>query len=637
MIFFALAAGGDPDTARGGTAFDERYPVELLWDLEEDAEGTAFMDALDWMRLHPVSLNDVTAEELLAIPGVTTADAAAIVSFRDRGGTFRTVEDLRTLPGGGEMLYDALRPFVCAGRREKEGVRVRDLVVCRSPGENGTIGPPVEVISRVTVEHRSGLEAGGALSRRAGERMEDALISGYAALAGIGGLTRAVAGDFDVEAGDGLVLWRGPSMPGEIGPVRVSSPCGIVPHRGSDRGHYLRGIAASAAFAPGWRGAFFLSERSYAASVDTSGDASAFFDGGYTTPSAASKRDALRETLAGLLVDCPLPGGAVAGLAAYSSRFDRTFVPSDPDRLKGSSTGAWGAHIAWSGSHVAARGELGVLHGGARAFSGTASLLSPSGESLVIRFCDIPSRYDNPHASSGGDWGATRNTRSFAAALHLPVTPASRGELRLEAFDHPAPTRECPIPRRGLELTLTGKAAFQGGARVTFRTALTRSYESTPGTDLLGRTVPTGGPASRIRTLVCVSAPAGAGFTVGERCECVCAGTPGGGALPGFLLGGEFAARLPLRGAIEGRLALFRTDGYDARLYDREEALPGVLSSPPLYGRGARWYVRLRMQPASRMSVTCRYAATLHDRAPRDSAALPPDSREIALQVDATL
>jgi len=634
VIFFALAAGGEPDSAAAGASFDARFPLELVWDLGEDAGGTAFMDALDWMRLHPLPLNAATADELLSIPHVTPADAAAIVSFRGRGGVFHAVDDLRTFPGGGEMLYDALRPFVSAGAREEAGVRLRDLVVCRSPGPAGTIGPPLEIRSRVTVEHRAGLEAGAAFSRRPGERMEDALLSAYAAFPGTGGPVRAVAGDFDVESGEGLVMWRGPSTPAEIGPAR--SPGGIAPHRGSDRGHYLRGVAASFGCTPGWKGALFLSGRTYAAGVDTSGEATAFFDGGYTTLAAASKRDALRENCAGFLVACPLPGGGGAGLTAYSARFNRTFLPSDADRLSGNSAGAWGVHAGWCGRNFAARGEWGSFNGVARAFTCTASFQAPGGETLAFRYANTPPRYDNPHGSTDGDGGAGRNTRSLTALLRFGGAPDRGGEFRLEAFDHPAPTRDSPIPRRGLELTLIGRSAIGRGARVTLRAAIRRSYECTSREDSLGRTLPSGGPASLIRTLIAASAPAVPGVTVGERCELVRAAAPGAGALLGLLVGGDVAARLPLHGTIECRLAVFRTEGYDARLYDREEALPGVLSAPPLYGRGVRWFVRLHLHPASRVAITCRYAATIQDRASCDAAALPGDARELALQVDAS-
>jgi len=638
MIAAALVARGDTGTAPPPGDFDERFPLEVVWDLSEDAEGTAFIDALDWIRLHPLDLNRAAADELLAIPGVTPSGAGAILAFRERGGTFRSVEDIRTLPGGGEMLCNALRPFVCvAPRRGGGGVQFRDLVVGHAPAQAGTLGPPVEIVSRVTVEGRGGLEAGATLSRRAGERMEDALLTAYASVPGAGILRRLIAGDFDVEAGEGVALWRGPSTPGAFDPLRSGVPGSVTPHRGADRGHFLRGAAVSLAVPSGPQCALFVSGRSYAATVDTSGDASAFFTGTYSTPASSSKRDALHERLAGFLLECPLGAHAGAGLTLYGSRFDRIFTPSDPDRLSGSATGACGAHAWWSGPDMSLRGEFGVLKGGANAFACTAAFLAPGGEAFALRYCDFPPRFDNPHACTDGALGETRNERICTADVHFSCGPGSGGECRVEAFEHPAPTRECPIPRRGLQLTLVVKSSLRGRGLLTERFSLRRSYECASGADALDRRVPLGGPALEQRNLICAASPAVSGVTLGERCEIVRAVSPGGSAMCGALVGGEIDAALPFGGRLGARLSLFRTEGYDARVYDREEALPGLLSAPPLYGRGVRWYVRLCLRPLPGFSLTCRYAVTAADNAPGDAASPPADNRQLAVQLDAAL
>ncbi|NUQ14480.1 MAG: hypothetical protein HUU33_04060 [Flavobacteriales bacterium] len=57
------------------------------------------------------------------------------------------------------------------------------------------------------------------------------------------------------------------------------------------------------------------------------------------------------------------------------------------------------------------------------------------------------------------------------------------------------------------------------------------------------------------------------------------------------------------------RLALFDTDGYDARLYAYENDLIGVFSIPPYYGRGMRWYAMLRLTPLRRVDLWLRYGA----------------------------
>jgi competence protein ComEA len=60
----------------------------------------------------PIDLNDATAEELEALPGVGPSIAAAIVEYRERNGPYGSVDDLLDVPGIGPARLDQLRPLV---------------------------------------------------------------------------------------------------------------------------------------------------------------------------------------------------------------------------------------------------------------------------------------------------------------------------------------------------------------------------------------------------------------------------------------------------------------------------------------------------------------------------------------------
>jgi hypothetical protein len=79
------------------------------------------------------------------------------------------------------------------------------------------------------------------------------------------------------------------------------------------------------------------------------------------------------------------------------------------------------------------------------------------------------------------------------------------------------------------------------------------------------------------------------------------------------LLGGDLTLA-PLPGAVlDARFTLFHTGGYSARIYEYESGLPGLMSLPPLYGHGLRWYIRLRCRPVEWAEIVLRYAETLRD------------------------
>jgi competence protein ComEA len=60
----------------------------------------------------PIDLNQATSEQLDSLPGVGPATAAAIVSYREKHGPFRSVNGLLDVPGIGDAKLNALKDLV---------------------------------------------------------------------------------------------------------------------------------------------------------------------------------------------------------------------------------------------------------------------------------------------------------------------------------------------------------------------------------------------------------------------------------------------------------------------------------------------------------------------------------------------
>jgi competence protein ComEA len=59
-----------------------------------------------------INLNSATSDQLDTLPGVGPSTAKAIISYRNRKGPFRKVEDLLNVPGIGPSKVAALRDQV---------------------------------------------------------------------------------------------------------------------------------------------------------------------------------------------------------------------------------------------------------------------------------------------------------------------------------------------------------------------------------------------------------------------------------------------------------------------------------------------------------------------------------------------
>jgi competence ComEA-like helix-hairpin-helix protein len=60
-----------------------------------------------------ININKASVEELVELPRVGKVVAERIVAFRETNGPFKTVEDLKSVRGIGDKVFDQIRPIVC--------------------------------------------------------------------------------------------------------------------------------------------------------------------------------------------------------------------------------------------------------------------------------------------------------------------------------------------------------------------------------------------------------------------------------------------------------------------------------------------------------------------------------------------
>ncbi len=604
------------DTTRLPAWQDDRFPLEITGDVREDPDGYALFETLDWIRLHPYDLNCVSLSELLSIPCVTLPEARAILDYREKVGKFDAAGDLLTIPGGSESLYSALAPYVCIRRRSVSGGRrasLRTRAVRHFPAAASTPGSPLEFSSRLLLEEYGGVEAGTLFAKGGGERTDDAFLSAYARMTNLGCVREILAGDYELESGEGLLFWRGPFAAGSFWRVRPGEGLAIVPNRSSDESRFLRGLAVAFSASERWSGTLFFSDRSYGANVDTTGEATGFFRGEYSTVTSIPKRDALRERLAGFHVGFTSPGLYTAGCTAYRAVFDRWFAPADRMRFSGDRIDAGSLDMSCRIGTVSLAGEYALMSGGSHALLWTLTLAPGKDETLLIRCRDYQPGYDNPHSSGEGENGETRNERGVSAGFRVHPFRGIIIACHLDAFEHPWPTALDPMPRRGTALTVTGETGLPHGGKFSVRYSRNCSYEPVAATDAWGRNVKSAGVTGEDHLRFEISRRGGELACFSATVEFARVRQPAGDILQGVNIGGGATLAMLRNTSFDARLSLFHTDGYGARLYDFEQGLPGLASVPPLYGHGVRWYTRFRWNPGEWGEIVARYAQTVRE------------------------
>jgi len=76
---------------------------------------------------HLLDLNQASAEELEALPGIGAVLAQRVIALRTSTGGFRAVEDLREVKGIGAKKFNRIKSLVTIAISEPQGTKQREL------------------------------------------------------------------------------------------------------------------------------------------------------------------------------------------------------------------------------------------------------------------------------------------------------------------------------------------------------------------------------------------------------------------------------------------------------------------------------------------------------------------------------
>ena len=629
---FALARA-NIDTIQISPTLETSPAFELLEEVEDEAGADGLMEDLDWVSGHPLDLNRAPLEDLLAIPAITVDEAVAVIEYRKGGKTFRSVEELRAIAGGGEELYRALAPFVTVASEKEGSCSVRSRVVSAEPTDQGMLGSPLYGSSRIIVRKQSA-ELGTEFVKRAGERIADGFASGYAMVRPQGAFRAAILGDYEFLSGQGLLFSKGPSPLKDNWSAARRARTGppLAPHRSSNQSHFLRGLVLSFAGTPSWgywETEGFVSDRRYGANLNRQGEVTSVYSGSYATGLTAAKRDVLRERLVGFRAACGLGEAISAGWTAYRAQLNRRFHPQDPIRISGNALQGMALDARSSIGILDLFAEWAILDKGRTALSyGTTARVS-RGCTLFLAYRNYDPGYDNIHASAFSDNGETRNERGLFAGVKLAPIPPLALQWSHDQIYHPAPSLEEPLPRGATRTSFSARIDLPHQAEATVRYSEKNSEAVVRVKDPWGKSFYILGNAAR-RVLRCSAAivPVPT-LRLTTQVEFIRTSDENANRAQGVLAYQQVSV-LPFRKlTLSARLIAFRTSSYAARAYALESDLPGLFTSPALEGCGRRVFALIQYTPVPSITINGKYALT--QTIGSEGMAL---ARTLALQLD---
>ncbi|MBX2992479.1 MAG: helix-hairpin-helix domain-containing protein [Bacteroidetes bacterium] len=605
---------------------------ELLEQIETEAENSELLDRLEWLQEHPLDLNTASREELASIPLLNPDEIERIVNLRGKLKRFMSVELIGLVEGGQELL-SRIRKYVFVAETESNAGRgfssrlrsrvVRDVQQRRGFQNGSFAGSPLKSYSRLSVRQSDNLQVGVLFEKDAGEETGSGFISGHLAFRDMSFVSQAIIGDYIVEAGQGLVLWRASAFGkgSEAVSVIKKSGAAVQPYRSTDEFNFLRGVAVSSGVEIGedkLNMTAFYSRRALSASGDDVAVSSFYRDGLFRTDNELRRKSNVDERIIGGRLRFSTDEMFAVGTTAYHSSFSKPVVANRLFEFEGTSASVFGVdaemHLGWLApdlSQITLFGEFARSQ-----FSASAGIVGSivnltRGSRLALIYRDYSPRFQSLHASGFGERSDTKNERGFYVGAEIRVTPSFHVSGFIDHFKSPWRTFDNPLPGSGRDIFVQAnvKPLNRLSLSLRYRGKTTESSQASVDEFLRETRLLVNRQQQKVRMTASFQA------TKQMRLR---------GRVEGTIVDYAFVNRdqrgwlffqdiqyLPHPAlVVEARLIFFHTDSYDSRLYEYESDLRGVFSNPAMFGKGRRWYVLLRWNILPEIRLSAKYSET---------------------------
>ncbi len=312
-----------------------------------DLENSRQVDWLEYLwelKNNPLNLNRARVRDLLRLPFLTPQIAREIVRHRRRKGGFRSLEELKQLPGITEELYTALKPFITVQEPApmfSATYRVQAGLTFPTPRgfERALYQDPLWLNQRFYFRRGNTLQGGIIWDKDPGESNYFDFGSYHLSWQNLPHRFRLTVGDYYLLYGAGLVYWSPFGLPlyPELLPILRIPETILRNNRSAAPTGFLRGINLSKAFGKAGIVRLFFSSRRLDATISSTDSTVShlYLSGLHRTPGEKSKQNRLQETILGGVLEGRLGKARLQGL--FSRNRLRPALKGQPGAFSSSS------------------------------------------------------------------------------------------------------------------------------------------------------------------------------------------------------------------------------------------------------------------------------------------------------------
>jgi hypothetical protein len=463
-------------------------------------------------------------------------------------------------------------------------------------------GSVVHSYQRLSYRQAGHFQAGLLFEKDPGEQSFSDFTAFHLMAENAGPFKRIILGDYLVETGQGISLWRGYGYAkgkNVVAPVRRQARL-LVPYLSAGEEQYLSGVAGLIGGGPA-SAMFFVSRRTISGSTDAGGRLKSIYSSGlFRTASEQRARDNSVENLTGFSLRANPGRDAGFGFNWFSSSFSRELRLRSP-AIAGNRFSALSVDFSVARERMSACGEWMFSNGEG---GGIVSVVVRPVSSLTCVASMRIYRHEwfSLHGCGFGEGSSDADEEGWYLGTTFSPVRIFRVSAFVDRFRFAGSFPGRPFPTGGREWEITVDAIPEKKLRceVEFNQKITGG----------------GSGHETVRSIIIagVNNSLSDQLSLGGRIEYLAVVTgPDGGAQTGRMVYGEVCLKPQRSVDADFRMIIFRTDSYDARVTAYERDLDGALALPSLSGDGVKWYLLLTYRISDRLSVQGKYSDLLRD------------------------
>ena len=620
---------------------------------EENADMTALLDQLNYFSEHPLNLNTATYSELKELTLLNDIQINSLLEHIRKNGKLIAYEELQTIDGFDAETIRQMLPYVVI--RDDASHQKITLKKILSEGKSNLFlryqqvmekqqgynrpdsvpfadnkwypGSPAKYYIRYRYTLPKRLRAGFTAEKDPGEAFfdSDTLKQGFdfysAHLFYYGkNIVRTVAvGDYQVQYGQGLVLWSGLAFgkSSDVASVQKNAR-GILPYTSVDENVFMRGGAVSLA-SKNLQADFFYSKKNIDGNVSTADTLGREYiilsfteTGNHRTLKEMQGRHIIGQKMFGAHVQYSANKLNI-GVTGYRTEFQvpllRNLKPYNQFQFTGTGISNYGINYSYLWKNISFFGETGKSEPGGTATINGALLALDKNVSAAIVSRHYEKNYIALLSNALGE--NTLNANENGTYFSVLVKPVRAFALSayFDRFNFPWLRYLVNAPSRGYDILSQATYKPSKLFEVYFRYR-ERSKPENESVDA--------NPVDELREVVRKNYRINFSYkysydlNLSSRMEWVNYHKEGNSTEYGFMISQEVKLKFSRKISAAAEYILFDTDSYNTRIYAYENDVLYSYSVPFYYYRGSRYVLNLQYKFSHGVTFWVRYSHTLY-------------------------